>query len=175
MGKGTTARGGVTPVSAPVGQLAKLLGLLGSSFDGEVVSAARKAHALLIANDWTWQQLLTNGGASALTEEQIQRVYAAGLQKGEQLGYDRGLADGATAPPKGPSIKVGQGAGWISGILEAAAKAQAVGALDSFETDFSNSIRTKIERFGASTFVSQRQLDSLTRLETKMKRLGHLA
>jgi hypothetical protein len=80
-------------VTAEIDQLAKLLGMLGSAFDGEVLVAARKAHALVINNDWTWPQLLANGSASALTEEQINRVYAAGLQKGEIVGYQRGMAD----------------------------------------------------------------------------------
>jgi hypothetical protein len=42
----------------------KLLGMLGSTFDGEVLVAARKAQALLRANDWTWEQLLANGSVS---------------------------------------------------------------------------------------------------------------
>jgi hypothetical protein len=39
-------------------RLAKLLGLLGSSHDGEVLAAARKAHSLLIEKGATWYQAL---------------------------------------------------------------------------------------------------------------------
>jgi hypothetical protein len=159
-----------------VAQLAKLLGMLGSSFDGEVLVAARKAHALVIANDWTWPQLLANGSSSALTEEQMNKIYAAGIQRGEALGYQRGMADAqAIAPqPKGASITVDDDVGWISKVLEAAAKAEADQKLDTFEIDFSASMRAKVTRFGRSTYVSQKQFDSLKRLEKSLRRRGYL-
>jgi uncharacterized protein YjbI with pentapeptide repeats len=94
----------MSDMSWAVDQLVKLLGMLGSDFDGEVFVAARKAHALLIANDWTWPQLLANGSGANLTEQQIQKVYAAGMQKGEIIGYQCGMADAQASgtPVKGP-------------------------------------------------------------------------
>jgi hypothetical protein len=164
-------------MAAEVDQLAKLLGMLGSDFDGEVLVAARKAHALVINNDWTWPQLLANGGGLALTQEQIGRVYAAGLQKGEIVGYQRGMADAQVlgAPPaKGASIEVADDLAWLERILAAAEQAGSKGHLDQFETDFSQSMRAKVSRFGRGTFVSQRQFDSLKRLEKSLHRRGHL-
>ena len=38
--------------------LAKVLGMLGSSHDGEVINAARKAHELLTAKGTTWPAIL---------------------------------------------------------------------------------------------------------------------
>jgi hypothetical protein len=164
-------------MAAEVDQLAKLLGMLGSAFDGEVLVAARKAHALVINNDWTFPQLLANGSASALTEEQINRVYAAGLQKGEIVGYQRGMADAqamGTPPAKGASITVADDLAWLERILAAAEQAEANGHLDQFETDFSQSMHAKVARFGRGTFVSQRQFDSLKRLEKSLHRRGYL-
>src|SRR5438067_13319438 len=39
-------------------RLAKLLGLLGSHHDGEVIAAARAAHRLLVASGKTWRSVL---------------------------------------------------------------------------------------------------------------------
>lgn len=38
--------------------LVKLLGMVGSAHDGEVITAARKAHKLLAAKGFTWSELL---------------------------------------------------------------------------------------------------------------------
>ena len=83
--------------------------MLGSDFDGEVLVAARKACALLVAQDWTWEQLLANDAASTLTEAQIRKVFTAGIQQGETLGYARGFADAQVAMPgpKNPRITIG--------------------------------------------------------------------
>jgi hypothetical protein len=163
-------------MAADIDQLAKLLGMLGSNFDGEILVAAKKAHALLIANDWTWPQLLANGSASSLTEEQMARIFAAGMQKGEALGYQRGMADAqAVAPqPKGASITVADDLGWITKVLEAASVAEADQKLDSFEIDFTASMRAKISRFGRSTYISQKMFDRLKRLEKSLRRRGYL-
>jgi hypothetical protein len=157
-------------------QLVKLLGMLGSDFDGEVLVAARKAHALLVSNDWTWPQLLANGSASALTEEQMTRIYAAGLQKGEALGYQRGMTDAQvmSTPVEGASITIADDLEWVTRILNAAEQARAHDHLDDFEQDFSASMLAKVERFGKTTFVSQRQFDSLKRLEKSLHRRGYL-
>jgi len=62
-------------------RLAKLLGMLGSRHDGEVVAAARKAHALVRESGVTWDEIikLITGGAEAETEAALAReeAYAA--------------------------------------------------------------------------------------------------
>jgi hypothetical protein len=164
-------------MAAPVDQLVKLLGMLGSDFDGEVLVAAHKAHALLIANDWTWPQLLANGSASSLTEEQMNKIFTAGVQKGEILGYQRGMADAqamGTPPAKGPSIEIADDLAWLTRVLEAAEQARPNGHLDQFEADISSSMCAKVARFGRGTFISQRQFDSLKRLEKSLRRRGYL-
>jgi hypothetical protein len=151
--------------------------MLGSAHDGEILAAARKAQAILVTQDWTWPQLLTNGsGGTALTQEQIAKVYAAGLQKGEALGYQRGMADSQVAMPqaRAPTITIDDDIAWIGKVLEAAEQAEADDYLDVFETDFSGSMRAKISRFGRATYVSQKQFDALRRLEQSLRRRGYL-
>ena len=157
-------------------QLIKVLGMLGSSFDHEALVAARKAHALLVANDWTWEQLLANGLASSLTQEQLQKVYLAGLQRGEAVGYQHAMADAAVLAPQGasPKTELGEDIDWAERVLDAAAKAEAEGQLTDFEVEFSTSRREGIKRFGRSAYVSQRQFDAMKRLEQSLRRRGYL-
>jgi len=50
----------VMPLDPPTtAKLAKLLGLLGSAYDGEVLVAARKADALVRAHGLTWGDVIT--------------------------------------------------------------------------------------------------------------------
>jgi hypothetical protein len=164
----------------PLDQLAKLLAMLSSPYDNEVAIAARKICGLMVTNDWSWPQLLANGNATSLTEEQLQRVFAAGIQKGESLGYERGLVDGGVAAsegkskPKAPSVQIGNDIGWLRALLDAAVTAETAGQLDEFERSITNGHRDKIARFGRSTYLSQPQFDCFKRLETKLQKLGHL-
>jgi hypothetical protein len=157
-------------------RMAMLLGMLGSDHDGEVITAARKAHALLVANDWTWPSLL--GGADAnLTQDQMNKIFAAGMQKGEAVGYQKGMIDAAVvtgAPAKSASITVSNDLPWIESLLAAAAKAEAKGLLNAFEIDFADSMRARIKRFGDQTYVTQKQFEVLRRLETALRRRGYL-
>jgi hypothetical protein len=140
---------------APVAQLVNLCKMFSSDFDGEVTAAARRAHALVVAQDWSWEQLLADGSASTLTEEQLQRVYSAGLQRGEAIGYQRGIADAAVLAPQGPNprTELGDDVGWAERVLDAAAKAETDGQLTTFETDFSISRREAIRRFGRNAYM----------------------
>jgi hypothetical protein len=52
-------------VPTPLEQLPKLLRMLESPYDQEVLTAARKIHALMKANDWEWETLLANGSAAS--------------------------------------------------------------------------------------------------------------
>jgi hypothetical protein len=111
-----------------------------------------------------------------MSEEQLQRVYSAGLQRGEALGYQRGMADAAVLAPQGPNPKteLGDDLGWAERVLDAAAKAQIDGQLTTFETDFSISLREAIRRFGRHAYMSPRQFDSMKRLEHSLRRRGYL-
>jgi hypothetical protein len=166
--------------SSPTDQMIKLLGMLGSDFDGEVLNAARKAHALLVSNDWTWEQLLANGSAMSLTEEQLQKVYGAGLQKGEAIGYQRAMADaeamGGMTPKAAASrsTEIGDDLVWLERILEAAEKAEAAGHLTDWELKFAADKRNSVARFGRAAYVSPRQRDSLNRLEQSLRRRGYM-
>jgi hypothetical protein len=51
--------------SATCAKLAKLLGLIGSGFDGQALAAARKAEEIRRAAGLSWAQLLTGGSAIA--------------------------------------------------------------------------------------------------------------
>jgi hypothetical protein len=164
-------------MAAPVDQLIKLLNMFSSEYDGEVLNAARMAHAKLVAEDWSWEGLFANGSAMALSEEQVQRIYAAGVARGEAQGYQRAMADAQSlAPPQArpQSIEVADDIEWISPVLDAAEKAETAGHLDAFEIDFSQSMRDKLSRFGRGTYLSQRQFDSLKRLEHSLRRRGYL-
>lgn len=46
-------------------QLAKILEMLGSAHDGEALSAARRAHALIKAEGQSWEALLAGGAEPA--------------------------------------------------------------------------------------------------------------
>jgi hypothetical protein len=157
-------------------RMAQLLGMLGSDFDGEVLVAARKAHTMLISQDWTWQQLLANGSSSVLTEEQIQKIYSAGMQRGEVLGYQRGQADAAATAPQGPNprAEIGDDLSWAEAVLEAAAKAAADGLLTDNEDNFTSDRRAAIRRYGRAAYLSQRQFDWLKQIERSLRRRGYL-
>jgi hypothetical protein len=113
-----------------------------------------------------------------VTEEQMNKIYAAGMQRGEVVGYQRGIADAQTMGPpqakRGPSIEIADDLDWIQKVLEAASKAETAGHLDTFEIDFSNSQRARIQRFGRGTYISQKVFDCLKRLEKSLRRRGYL-
>jgi hypothetical protein len=160
----------------PLEQLPKLLRMLESPNDHEVVVAARKIHAAMISNGWNWDQLLANGSGLSLTEDQMHKIFAAGVRQGEVQGYQRGMADAQAMPttPKGPSVEIADDLSWVGPVLDASEKAGPNGHLDAFETDFSDSMRAKIQRFGKNTYLSQKQFDSLKRLEKSLRRRGYL-
>jgi hypothetical protein len=111
--------------------------MFSSEFDNEVLVAARAVHAKMIANDWTWEALLANGSRASLTEQQIQKVYAAGMQRGEIVGYQRGMADAqamGTPPPKGPSIEIADDLDWLTHVLDAAEQARPNGPFGSIRS-----------------------------------------
>jgi hypothetical protein len=164
-------------MSSPLDQLIKVLGMLGSHHDGEVLSAGRRAHNMLISNDWTWPQLFANGAAATLSEQQIQRVYEEGIRRGEAAGYQRGLADAQALTPaqgKPVSIEIEDDIDWLEKLLTAAVTAEKAGHLTQWEVEFTDDRRGQLARFGRKTRITQRQHDSLRRLEKGLMRRGYL-
>jgi hypothetical protein len=164
-------------MSGPLNQLAKVLGLLGSHHDGEIPNAGKRAHSMLISNDWTWPQLLANGSAATLSEEQVQKIFSAGMQRGESVGYQRGLADAQALAPVGAKpahAEIQDDVDWLGKILVAAAAAEAEGHLNPDEVDFTGHMRSSLTTFGRRTYCSQRQRNWLRVLEKSLRRRGYL-
>jgi hypothetical protein len=154
-----------------VSKLIKTLRMLSAENDNVVLVAARKAHAQVVAQDWDWGQLLANGSSTSLTEEQLARVFAAGIRKGEQLGYERGVADATSGATKGPSIQLGDDTDWARKIVEIAS---ANPTLSDPERHFTGDMLSKIHRWGKTAYISQKQWDWIRRIETKLRRHGQL-
>jgi hypothetical protein len=148
-------------------QMVKLLNMFGSNYDGEVLNAARMVHAKLVANDWTWEQLFANGNAN-LTEEQLARVYGAGLRKGEALGYARGLADAQSGAAKPPSAPLDDDIDWARRVLETADQHQA--CLSTWEVDFVDDFLVKIKKWGRQAYISQKQFVVVQRIENVLEK-----
>ena len=71
-------------------RLTRLLGMLGSEHDGEVLNAARLAHRLINQSGSTWAEVI---GGSGYSKDFVQQV--------ADSAYARGLAEGkALAAPK---------------------------------------------------------------------------
>jgi hypothetical protein len=158
-------------MSDDLAQLPKLCGRLFSDFDHEVLTAARMIRAKFISNDWSWEQLLGNGSASALTQEQMQKIYEAG----EQAGYERGFADGQTVGPTAkPSSYLGTDADWAKSVLEAATKARSDGRLSDYESEFTRDNLARIEQYGRLTRITDKQKNFIRRMETDLKYHGYL-
>lgn len=69
--------------------LIKLLGMIGSAHDGEVLNAAKLAQRVLGAEGITWEELL-NGVKSNNNNNDYQIGYSTGYK----TGYERGVTDG---------------------------------------------------------------------------------
>ena len=78
-----------------VDKLSKVLCLLGSNHDGEVLNAAHKATELLKKNNITWEDVLSV--QPEFSHEQLQRVFDAGFKAGEEHGRKEAI-DTAAAP-----------------------------------------------------------------------------
>lgn len=69
--------------------LIKLLGMIGSAHDGEVLNAAKLAQRVLGQEGMTWEELL-NGVKSNNNNNDYQIGYSTGYK----TGYERGVTDG---------------------------------------------------------------------------------
>ena len=98
-------------MSAPIGgapdladKLAKLLRLACSTGpDGEKLAAIGRISALAAAHDLDWDRVLANGSAPDLTEEQLQRVFDAGVARGIEIERQQTAAPDwspASPPPR---------------------------------------------------------------------------
>lgn len=156
-------------------KLVKLLRMLTSSHDGEVLAAANRINGLLVANDLDWEQLLS-GASVELTREQMERIYKA--------GYQKGLDDAAKAQPPSTddwapagtarAAEVGRQFNDVCAILEAAGRAGLQGLLSDFEKSFSISMAERIHDWGQRAFISEKQWAVLNRLRSKLQREGFL-
>ena len=155
-------------------KLAKLLRMLTSSHDGEVLAAANRLNGIVAAHDIDWDAALS--AQAALTKEDMQKLY--------DTGYQRGLAEGAAnakpAPddwaPAGTSRtdEVGAQIKEVETIIGAAVKAHADGRLSEFERSFSKSMSERMQDWGRRAFVSEKQWGVLNRLKNKLEREGYL-
>jgi hypothetical protein len=159
-------------------KLAKLLQLATGrgAYDGERLAACDRLAALLLANDLEWPALLAASGA-ALTQEQLEKVYAA--------GYERGLEDAKPKPAEperewsivggaGGSRPVGKQIDRLRAILTGARDAEEAGLLSDFEQTFVQSIRERVIKYASSTFVSDKQWRILERLEARFRECGFI-
>jgi hypothetical protein len=150
-------------------KLGKVLALLTSPHDGERLAAATRFSALIEAHGVHPSQVLNGGGP---TRDQMQEVFDA--------GYERGLADGRSetqrdwTPASGTSAQAGEDAERIRAILAAAGLSATAGLLSDWEVTFSESIRDRFQKYGPRMYVSQKQWESLDRLEIKLRRYGYL-
>ena len=69
-------------------QLIKLLGMMGSSHDGEILNAARLAQRLIGSLGQTWEEVLnTNGNGRDQWDEGYRAGYAIGIAQGRRDSY----------------------------------------------------------------------------------------
>jgi hypothetical protein len=133
-------------------RIAKLLRLaLSNGLDGERLAAIGRLSALAAAHDIDWDEAFaSNGNGSALSQEDMQRIYAA--------GYERAMQDAAASKPsaddwapagRARATEVGSRLEEVEQILEAAKRYQNDGLLDQWFSDFSESMRARISRYGA--------------------------
>jgi len=79
-------------------RLVQLLGMLGSSHDGEVLNAAKMAQRHLGSMTMTWEEVLggqggEGGGGNGYSERDVEAAYQAGHASGYGKGYAEGKAD----------------------------------------------------------------------------------
>jgi hypothetical protein len=74
--------------------LIKLLGMLGSAHDGEVLNAAKAAQRLLGAEGLTWEEAFASNNNNGAGANAGAEQYNTGYQTGYRSGYARGLEEG---------------------------------------------------------------------------------
>jgi hypothetical protein len=156
-------------------KLGKVLALLTSPHDGERLAAATRFSALIEAHGVHPSQVLANGNAgTALTEEQMRQIYDEGYQRGHADGQQAARPGRDWTPAGGASAEAGSDAERIRVILDAAERSANDGLLSDWEVTFSESIRDRFRKYGRKMYVSEKQWESLDRLETKLRCQGYL-
>jgi hypothetical protein len=163
----------MTPAVAD--RVAKLLRMLTSSHDGEVLAAANRLNAVVAANHIDWDAALTNGNGAALTEEQMSRIYSEGYERGRRDGQQKVRPERDWTPAGNTSAEAGQDSHRLEMILETAASAEADGLLSTWEVDCAGSMRERFRTYGSRIFVSEKQWNSIDRLEEKLTRHGYFS
>jgi hypothetical protein len=97
----------------------------------------------------------------------MSRIYNEGYRRGFGDGQQQTRPERDWTPANGSSAEVGSDVERLELILNAAAEARDGGLLSEWEITFSDSMRTRLERFGQRMFVSVKQWASLDRLEIK--------
>ena len=156
---------------AATDKLVKLLRMMISSHDHEALAAARRACGLLQAEGADWGDVVGGGSAPELSQDQMRRIHEAGfragyekgVEAGRQIGAGRLWQSGADAPASKRDA-VGGDFGRLRRALEAAERER----LQPFEEEFFASMRERVEKWGASTFVSPRQWAVIERFEERV-------
>jgi hypothetical protein len=151
-------------------RLAKLLRLACSNGpDGERLAAIGRLSAIALAHDVDWDHALSGGGP-VLSEEAMHRIYSEGYQRGCVETEQRLRPERDWTSTENTSSPVGDAADRLQTILDAAAKSRDAEMLSDWEATFSSDMEECFKRYGRRLYVSERQWQSLDRLETKLKR-----
>jgi hypothetical protein len=151
-------------------KLGKVLALLTSPHEGERLAALDRFNAILEAHNIHPSQVLANGDGAALNEEAASRIYWEGHARGCAETEQRLRPARDWTPAAGTSSEIGSDAERLKIILAAAAESRDAGLLSDWETQFSDDMRERFERYGQRMYVSEKQWQSLDRLETKLRR-----
>jgi hypothetical protein len=156
-------------------RMAKLLRLaLSTGPDPEKLAALGRLSAIVAAHDVDWDAAL-NGSALALSREQMMEIFEAGVRRGieiEQANKDN-RGDWATARYS-RSDEVGERAGELEVILDAAARSRSDGLLFGWYATFSSDMESRFADWGTRTRVSERQWEFLNKLRSILERQDYL-
>jgi hypothetical protein len=151
-------------------KIAKFLRLACSTGpDGEKLAAIGRLSALVAAHDLDWDQVLANGSAPALTEQQMSRIYWEGHARGCSETEQRLRPARDWTPTVDTTAEAGGDADRVETILETALQS---GLLTEWETDWCQSVQERFKQYGSRLYVSAKMWAILDRLETKLRRAG---
>jgi hypothetical protein len=142
--------------------------------DGEKIACLNRLSAIGAAYDIDLAAMLTNGNAPALDEEAASRIFWEGHARGVAETEQRLRPQRDWTPTDSTSAEVGDDAGRLESILDAATLARDSGILSEWEATFSNDMASRFNRFGNRLYVSEKQWSVLDWMETKFRRAGIL-
>jgi hypothetical protein len=154
-------------------KLAKLLRLACSNGpDGERFAAINRVAAIVVARDIDWDAALGSADA-VLPEEAMARIYSEGDARGAADERQRANPKPDWSPITG-TLRVGEQLERVQEIPEAAERAEEAGHLTSFEAEFVENVGEQVDKYGRSTFVSEKQWNVINRLAEKLERCGFI-